>query len=91
MQKLRTGDKNAYGWEEEYDEWLKSQLEARTVQNIINYKDSHKLGLLAAPTPDHFVPVLYSLGLMDNKDNMEFFYEAPVSLPAFSERSFILS
>ena len=68
MQKLRTGDKNAYGWEEEYDEWLKPQLEARTVQNIINYKDSHKLGLLAAPTPDHFVPVLYSLGLMDNKD-----------------------
>jgi len=64
MQKLRTGDKNAYGWEEEYDEWLKSQLEARTVQNIINYKDSHKLGLLATPTPDHFVPVLYSLGLM---------------------------
>jgi len=28
---------------------------------------------------------------MDAKDEMEFFYEAPVSLPAFSERSFILS
>ena len=91
MQKLRTGDRRAYGWEEEYDFWLKQQLESRTLENIINYKNSHKLGLLAAPTPDHFVPVLYSLGLMDPKDEMEFFYEAPVSLPAFSERSFILS
>jgi 4,5-DOPA dioxygenase extradiol len=53
-------------------------------------KTVHKLGKLAAPTPDHFVPVLYSLGLADANDVIAFFYEAPVTVPAFSERSFLI-
>jgi 4,5-DOPA dioxygenase extradiol len=44
----------------------------------------------AAPTPDHYVPALYTLGLMDNKDEVEHFHDAIGSLPAFSERSFML-
>jgi 4,5-DOPA dioxygenase extradiol len=44
---------------------------------------------VAAPTPDHYVPVLYSLGLMDDKDEVNYFYESAAGLPAFSERSFI--
>jgi len=36
---------------------------------------SNPLGKLAAPTPDHFVPVLYSLGLTDSKDEIRHFYE----------------
>jgi len=47
------------------------------------------LGKLAAPTPDHFVPIFYTFGTMDNKDEIHFFYENPSTLPAFSERSFI--
>lgn len=90
IQKFRTGDMTSYGWEQDYDYWLKTQIETRNFNNLINYESSHKLGLLASPTPDHFVPVLYSLGLSDSNDEIEFFYEAPVSLPAFSERSFII-
>ena len=89
-QKMRTKDMTPFGWEAEYDEWLKLQIEQRNVNNMINYWTSHKLGKLAAPTPDHFVPVLYSLGLMDPKDELQFFYEGEPSIPAFSERSFIL-
>lgn len=91
IKKMSANDMNPYGWEKDYDTWIKEQLDARNIQNIINYETSHKLGKMAAPTPDHFVPVLYSLGLMDNKDEMKYFYEEPTSLPAFSERSFILS
>lgn len=90
-QKFRANDMTPYGWEADYDRWLKKQLDERNFANIINYETSHKLGILAAPTPDHFVPVLYSLGLMDSKDELKYFYEAPNSIPAFSERSFILS
>jgi len=88
--KLMVGDRTPLGWEAEYDTWLKKQLESRNRGNLINYTTSHKLGLVASPTPDHFVPVLYSLGLMDPKDELHFFYESEMSLPAFSERSFIL-
>jgi 4,5-DOPA dioxygenase extradiol len=91
IKKMQANDMNPYGWEAEYDAWIKQQLDGRHVQNIINYETSHKLGKMAAPTPDHFVPVLYSLGLMDTADEMKYFYEEPTSLPAFSERSFILT
>lgn len=89
-QRLQSGDMTPYGWEVEYDSWIKTQIDNRKIENIINYETSHKLGKLAAPTPDHFVPILYSLGLMDNKDEIEYFYEAAPKLPAFSERSFII-
>lgn len=89
--KMMKNDMTPYGWEHEYDEWIKKQLNERNVKNIIQYETSHKLGKLAAPTPDHYVPVLYSLGLMDNKDELSYFYEGETTLPAFSERSFILS
>jgi 4,5-DOPA dioxygenase extradiol len=89
-QKIRFNDMTPYGWEAEYDLWLKKQIDERNFVNMINYQDSHTLGKMAAPTPDHYVPVLYSLGLMETKDNIEYFYEGAPSLPAFSERSFMI-
>ena len=91
MQKLRMNDMEPFGWEAEYDDWIRKQIDSRNFANIINYENSHKLGKLAAPTPDHYVPVLYSLGLMSTTDELEYFYEEKTSLPAFSERSFIVS
>ena len=90
MQKFRQNDTTPFGWEAEYDEWLKKQIDTRNFKDIINYSTSHKLGPLAAPTPDHFVPVLYSLGLMDKDESIDYFYEQESSLPAFNERSFII-
>ena len=90
MKKMQTNDMNPYGWEVEYDAWIKKQIDERNFTNIINYENSHKLGKLAAPTPDHYVPVLYSLGLTDTTDEIKYFYEGEPSLPAFSERSFII-
>ncbi len=89
-QKMRSGDMTAFGWEAEYDYWLRQQLDQRNFNNLIQYETSHKLGKMASPTPDHYVPVLYSLGLMDKQDELKHFYEGAVTLPAFSERSFIL-
>jgi len=90
MQKMQKKDNTAYGWEAEYDAWLKEQIKARKFSEIVQYLTSHPLGKLAAPTPDHFVPVLYSLGMAEAKDDISFFYEAATSLPAFSETSLII-
>ncbi len=90
IQKFSKNDMNPFGWEAEYDAWIKKQIDERNIANIVNYETSHKLGKLASPTPDHFVPVLYSLGLMDTKDELNYFYESKTNLPAFSERSFII-
>jgi len=88
--RLFRGDMRPYGWEMEYEAWIKKQLDERNFNNIINYEHSHTLGKLAAPTPDHYVPVLYSLGLMDPKDELDYFYAPETTLPGFSERSFII-
>lgn len=90
IQKFSKHDMTPFGWEAEYDHWMKQQLNERNIKNIIQYETSHKLGKLASPTPDHFVPVLYSLGLMQPNDQLAYFYEPQTILPAFSERSFIL-
>lgn len=90
MQKMQKNDRTIYGWEAEYDFWLKDQIDQRNFSRLINYPTSHKLGMLAAPTPDHFVPVLYSLGLADKHEEITYFYEGLASIPAFSERSFII-
>ncbi|HYF03621.1 MAG TPA: class III extradiol ring-cleavage dioxygenase [Patescibacteria group bacterium] len=87
--KFFANDTTPYGWESEYDFWLKKQIDERNFKNLINYTSSHKLGILAAPTPDHYVPVLYSLGLLDKDDTIKYFYEPEHAVPAFSERSFI--
>ncbi len=89
-QKMSKGDMTPFGWEAEYDAWIKKQIDERNFQNIINYESSHKLGKLAAPTPDHYVPVLYSLGLMNKDEQLKYFYEEGSNLPAFSERSFMI-
>lgn len=88
MKKMQVKDKNPYGWEAEYDFWIKKQIDERNFLNIVNYEKSHKLGKLAAPTPDHFVPVMYSLGLTESNDDIQYFFEEEASVPAFSERSF---
>jgi 4,5-DOPA dioxygenase extradiol len=89
-QRFMTGDMSPFGWEAEYDAWLKKQIDDRNTANIINYKTSHPLGKIASPTPDHFVPVLYSLGLLDKADEVNYFFEGKAKLPAFSERSFMI-
>ncbi|MCD6062101.1 MAG: Extradiol ring-cleavage dioxygenase class protein subunit [Flavipsychrobacter sp.] len=89
-QKMSRNDMTPYGWEAEYDEWIKKQIDTRNFADVIKYETSHKLGKLAAPTPDHYVPVLYSLGLMDKSDEIKYFYEGTPSIPAFSERSFLI-
>ncbi|WP_343670465.1 class III extradiol ring-cleavage dioxygenase [Chitinophaga sp.] len=89
-EKMQFNDMTPFGWEADYDAWLKKQVDQRNFEDIVQYASSHPLGKLAAPTPDHFVPVLYSLGLSEPGDDIRYFYEAPPLLPAFSERSFII-
>jgi 4,5-DOPA dioxygenase extradiol len=89
-QKMQANDMRPYGWENEYDQWIKKQIDERNFKNIIQYETSHKLGMMAAPTPDHFVPVLYSLGLMHPNEDLQHFYDKPATIPAFSERSFLI-
>jgi len=53
----------------------------------MNYEKT-KFGKMAAPTPDHYVPLIYSMAMLNTNDTIKHTYEN--LLPAFSDRSFIM-
>lgn len=87
MNKMKSGDTTLYGWELEFDDWVKRQIDDKNVKAIIDY-EKNKLGLLAAPTPDHYVPIIYSMALADEKDQIRHTFADMI--PGFSNRSFII-
>src|ERR1041385_8970773 len=60
--KMFSGDLVPYGWEEEFDQWVKNCLDHRDVKSLLAY-EKNKAGALAVPTPDHYVPMIYSLAV----------------------------
>jgi 4,5-DOPA dioxygenase extradiol len=64
-------------------------IEARTIINnyivdanfkpLIDYQNQGKALQLAAPSPDHYLPLLYTLGLKDNKDTIHLFNDKLVA------------
>ncbi|MBI3510025.1 MAG: dioxygenase [Bacteroidetes bacterium] len=85
MKKMLHGERSLFGWEEEFDQWVKMKVDQRDFQSLIDY-EKNKLGLTASPTPDHYVPMLYSLGVADKDELIEHTFEE--LLPAFSNRGF---
>ena len=87
MAKMQQGDRTIYGWEEEFDDWIVQRINDRDIKSLIDYK-KYELGKLAVPTPDHYLPVIYSMALLDSKDEIRHTYAD--MLPGFSNRSFII-
>jgi len=87
MAKMHKGDTTIYGWETEFEDWIKSKIDDRDVKALIDY-EKYKFSKLAAPTPDHYVPVIYSMALADGKDEIRHTYSN--MMPGFSDRSFII-
>ena len=87
MAKMQKGDTVLYGWEQEFDDWIKSRIDDKDVKALIDY-EKNKYGKLAAPTPDHYVPIIYSMALAEDIDEIRHTFSD--MLPGFSNRSFII-
>lgn len=62
-----------YDWAIEMNSVFKSAIEKRDFQALINYQQLNTAAKLAIPTPDHYFPLLYVLGLTEANEKMEFF------------------
>ena len=70
--KLNT-ENYGYDWAVHMNSKFKELIAAGSFDRLINYQLLGKEALLAIPTPDHYWPLLYTLGLKGGKDDVSFF------------------
>jgi 4,5-DOPA dioxygenase extradiol len=75
-----------FGWAVEYDNLVKSFLLNKDYNTLLDYT---KFGnaYLAVPTPDHYYPMIYTLGASDKDEELNFIYEE-IQNASISMRSF---
>ena len=62
-----------YDWAIEMNTIFKEKIGNSDHQSLIEYESLNKAAKLAIPTPDHYYPLLYSLGVQDKNDKISFF------------------
>lgn len=68
-----------YDWALEIDDLFKKKIENRDYQSLINWTGLHKQISLAVPTLDHYIPLIYSVGLSEKEDEISFFNDKAVA------------
>ncbi len=68
----------AHDWALEAHDDFKRLIQNDDHRSLIQYKKHSKAFQLSAPTPEHYLPMLYALALRSPKDNVSFFNDAIV-------------
>ena len=68
-----------YDWAIEANEKMKHYILDNNHQALMNYSKEGKAFLLSIPTPEHYLPLLYALGLKSEDDNITFFNDKYVA------------
>jgi 4,5-DOPA dioxygenase extradiol len=66
----RLNETFGYDWALEANEKMKKFILDGNHKELINFRSQGKAFDLAIPTPEHYLPLLYSLALKDDKDNV---------------------
>lgn len=69
----------AYDWAQTMNDKFKALIGDGNHQALVNYASLGKEALLAIPTPEHYLPLMYTLGLKDSKDDLSFFNDKIVA------------
>lgn len=68
-----------YDWALQMNDRFKNLITTGEHKSLINYESLGKEALLAIPTPEHYLPLLYTLGVKGSKDNISFFNDKAVA------------
>lgn len=69
----------AYDWASEAGEAMKKHILSGDHSFLINYGSQGSAFRLAIPTPEHFLPLLYTLALQEPDEPVELFNDRPVA------------
>ena len=68
-----------FDWAIEMNTIFKKKIEENDHTALIQYEKLSSAAKLAVPTPDHYYPLIYTLGLKEEKDSISFFNDKPVA------------
>ncbi len=69
----------AFDWAAEASEKMKQYILEGNYQPLIDFKSQGKAFDLAIPTPEHYLPLLYTLALKDKNESISLFNDKPVA------------
>lgn len=64
-----------FDWALEFDATVKSKIEQRAFDDLLHYERLGEAAKLSVPTPDHYFPFIYGLGLAEPDEDIRFTYE----------------
>jgi 4,5-DOPA dioxygenase extradiol len=68
-----------YDWAVGMNDTFKALIQSGDHKRLINYSTLGKEALLAIPTPEHYLPLMYTLGLQSTQDKVSFFNDKTVA------------
>ena len=68
----------AFDWATEANEKMKSHILSGDHQKLINFKSQGKAFDLAIPTPEHYLPLLYTLALKEENEKITLFNDKAI-------------
>jgi len=76
--KLNTDD-YGYEWAREAKEKMKKLILSNDHKSLIDYKSQGEAFNLSVPTPEHYLPLLYTLALKEENENVSFFNDKSIA------------
>ncbi|MFM6948517.1 MAG: 4,5-DOPA dioxygenase extradiol [Aquirufa sp.] len=72
------GPSYGYDWALKLNESFKNAIKNGLHDHLIHYQKLGQEAALAIPTPEHYLPLIYTLGVSNSKDAIEFFNDKAV-------------
>lgn len=80
----------AYDWANDFDNTSKRVIEQRDITKLAAYESLGTAARMAIPTAEHYLPMLYIMGVAQSNEDLTFFNES-IDLGSVSMRSILLS
>ncbi|MGV6861982.1 MAG: 4,5-DOPA-extradiol-dioxygenase [Putridiphycobacter sp.] len=76
--KLNNNESYGYDWAIEASETMKKHILSGDFKSLIDFRKQGSAFQLAIPTPEHYLPLLYTLGIKNTTDQIELFNDKAI-------------
>ena len=73
LSSIKFGGGSTYDWAQEFDSTIAEYIDDRDFNSVINFQNLGELSKMAHPAYDHFLPLLYTLGVVHKTDQITYF------------------